>query len=177
MPVLAFASWVPPGGSPAPPNPPLPSPIAPTVTGRAAPVPAIEALPVEEVPKTRRRPARVPAPPRIVLGEKHESNRPVWSGAGIITSDKPEVKAVGGRLTAVLTGVADSHAFFGVPSASLARYQLVQEFEIVAGGATTAATQEIIGQPWSVPSRLTERLVWSLGTVHHYRHLLEAPPG
>lgn len=42
--------------------------------------------------------------------------------------------------------------------------------------ATTATIQEITGQPWSVASRLTERLAWSLSTAHHYRHLLEAPP-
>lgn len=115
-------------------NPPLPSPTVPpaTVAPASVPIPIPEAIPAAPSrPAPAPRPRRVP--PKIVLGEKQETDQPDWKGVGIIDKGKFTVKATPSRLTAVVAGAADSHSFYGVPSVSVSRLRLAQEFEIRPG--------------------------------------------
>src|SRR5437763_1820121 len=78
------------------PRQPLPSPTVPPAAVAAPPFPSAPALPDVDAPPaaTRVRKARKkPAPPKIVLGEKHEQDQPGWSGVGIIATGKFTAKA------------------------------------------------------------------------------------
>src|SRR5262249_22807164 len=81
----------------------------------------------------RPQPKKKSGPPRIVLGEKTESDHPIWKGAGVNSAAKFQVKASGASLEVLVTAAADSHAFWGVPSVTVSPIQFVQEFEIVPG--------------------------------------------
>jgi hypothetical protein len=112
-------------------SPPVPSPTVPPELEAGSPLPSATALP-EGRPKPKAARKR-PAPPKIRLGEKHESEHTHWTGVGLNTTGKTQAKADGSTLTAVLTGAADAHGFFGILSTSIATVQLVQEFDIVPG--------------------------------------------
>ena len=117
-----------------PPQPPPPAPVVLPSGAAGASVPAVPALPdgdAPAVPKVRKKAKG--KPPKIRLGEKRERDTPEGRGAGYIPTSKADVKAVGGKLTAVLTGAAFSHSFFGAHSVSVSALQLVQEFEVVPG--------------------------------------------
>jgi hypothetical protein len=116
------------------PKPPSPSPLMPAPVPVHSPVPSVPALPDRSAPKLwKDGESAGKKPPTIKLGEKQESDKPTYRGAGYITAGATKVKADGNKLTALLTTAAFSHSFWGASSVSVASLQLVQEFEIVPG--------------------------------------------